>query len=133
MLQAQKIVNVSGATMSGSQYNIEYSVGEIAINTITTSNKTITQGLLQPLILSDSCSALPQKPDSSSLFSNKAFNDIIISKNVRSYPLINDIGILKTAGVIHNMNSLRFIKDLFPDLFPSNYHKHYQLSKNIKI
>jgi hypothetical protein len=49
---AQKLVNTTGKTVSNDKYIIEYSVGEISINTLTeTANAGyVTQGLLQPNI-----------------------------------------------------------------------------------
>jgi Secretion system C-terminal sorting domain len=48
----QKLVNTTGATINNDRYIFEYSVGEIAINTLTESagSSYITQGLLQPNI-----------------------------------------------------------------------------------
>jgi hypothetical protein len=49
-LNAQQLTNTTGATIKNDHLVLEYSVGEIAISTLTTSGKDATQGLLQPNI-----------------------------------------------------------------------------------
>jgi hypothetical protein len=49
-LNAQQLVNSTGATIKNDHLVLEYSVGEIAIATLSTSGKDVTQGLLQPSI-----------------------------------------------------------------------------------
>jgi hypothetical protein len=48
----QSVVNTTGATVSSGAYVFEYSIGEIAITTLTPGNATdnyaVTQGVLQP-------------------------------------------------------------------------------------
>lgn len=46
---AQQVVNAGGATITNSNLAMEYSIGEIATNTLQGSQEAITQGLLQPL------------------------------------------------------------------------------------
>ena len=47
-VKAQGVLNTTGASFSNGSYIIEYSVGEVAINTLTNGTKTVTQGVLQP-------------------------------------------------------------------------------------
>src|SRR5215203_3774439 len=46
----QILVNSTGNTIRNDSYCFEYSVGEIAITTISNSNNDATQGLLQPIL-----------------------------------------------------------------------------------
>jgi hypothetical protein len=45
---AQQLVCSTGNTLSSNTLTVEYTVGEIAIETLTGNQQTITQGLLQP-------------------------------------------------------------------------------------
>jgi hypothetical protein len=45
---AQSLVNCTGQSISAGGYYFEYSIGEIAIQTIVGSDNHLTQGLLQP-------------------------------------------------------------------------------------
>jgi hypothetical protein len=47
---SQKVVNATGNTIYNSDINIEYSIGEIAITTLSNTSNHATQGLLQPTI-----------------------------------------------------------------------------------
>ncbi len=47
-LKAQSVINSSGTTLTSNTYNLEYSIGEISITTLTTTASFATQGLLQP-------------------------------------------------------------------------------------
>jgi hypothetical protein len=47
---AQTLTNTTGATISSSGLVIEYSIGEIGITTLSSTNNFVTQGLLQPAI-----------------------------------------------------------------------------------
>jgi hypothetical protein len=51
-VSGQQLLNSTGKTISDGSHTIEYSIGEIAITTITSPGNTnyITQGLLQPNI-----------------------------------------------------------------------------------
>jgi len=46
----QTLVNSTGNTIKNNFYYFEYSVGEIAITTISNSSNNATQGLLQPTV-----------------------------------------------------------------------------------
>ena len=58
----QSVINSTGQTILSSQYIIEYSVGEMAIATITAPANYATQGLLQPSIkvVNPNCSIINQ-------------------------------------------------------------------------
>lgn len=45
---SQTLVNTTGNTISNNSFVIEYSIGEIAISTLSSTNSDVTQGLLQP-------------------------------------------------------------------------------------
>lgn len=47
---AQSVVNAGGQTINSNDYVLEYSIGEVTITTLTTTDNTVTQGLLQPNI-----------------------------------------------------------------------------------
>jgi hypothetical protein len=47
---SQVLLNTAGNTIKNSDYNFEYAIGEISISTLSSSDNTITQGLLQPNI-----------------------------------------------------------------------------------
>ncbi len=47
---SQTLVNTAGNTISNNSYFIEYSIGEISISTLSSTNNDITQGLLQPSV-----------------------------------------------------------------------------------
>ena len=46
---SQTLINTTGSTIANNNYIIEYSIGEIGITTIASTNNDATQGLLQPL------------------------------------------------------------------------------------
>jgi len=46
----QTLVNSTGNTIKNNSYYFEYSLGEIAITTISNSSNNATQGLLQPTV-----------------------------------------------------------------------------------
>ncbi len=54
----QSVINSTGTSVQGSSVNFEYSIGEIAITTLSSTNNKITQGLLQPLIVFKDCNFL---------------------------------------------------------------------------
>jgi hypothetical protein len=45
---SQQVTNTTGATIRNANYTVEYSVGEVAITTLTAANNDVTQGVLQP-------------------------------------------------------------------------------------
>jgi hypothetical protein len=49
-VNAQQLTNTTGATIKNDRITVEYSIGEIAISTLSNSGKDVTQGLLQPSI-----------------------------------------------------------------------------------
>jgi hypothetical protein len=59
---AQQLVNTTGNTINSADYAIEYSVGEIAVTTISAPNNSVTQGLLQPYlkIINPACNIINQ-------------------------------------------------------------------------
>lgn len=59
----QTLVNSTGNTLKNSSFIFEYSIGEIAITTISGSENNVTQGLLQPNIkkLPPPCDFLDEK------------------------------------------------------------------------
>jgi gliding motility-associated-like protein len=61
----QQLVNTTGTTIGDNSTTIEYSVGEIAITTLSNNSSYITQGLLQPIIVQvgiDPCSMVELVP-----------------------------------------------------------------------
>lgn len=48
MTNAQSVTNTSGAALRNNNYFIEYSIGEVAITTLTGTSNLVTQGVLQP-------------------------------------------------------------------------------------
>lgn len=48
--RGQSVVNSTGATLVTTGYQIEYSIGEISITTISGGNYQVTQGVLQPSV-----------------------------------------------------------------------------------
>lgn len=59
---AQQVINSTGQTISTSNFVIEYSVGELAITTISGTANHATQGLLQPNIkvINPDCAVINQ-------------------------------------------------------------------------
>jgi gliding motility-associated-like protein len=49
-VSGQQLVNTTGNTIADNTLSIEYSVGEIAITTLSSNDSYITQGLLQPIL-----------------------------------------------------------------------------------
>ena len=47
---AQSVINSTGASLKDGSYQIEYSIGEISITTLSAGSNFITQGLLQPQV-----------------------------------------------------------------------------------
>ncbi len=60
--RAQQVINSTGQTISTSNFVIEYSVGEMAITTISGTANHATQGLLQPNIkvINPDCAVINQ-------------------------------------------------------------------------
>jgi len=48
---SQSLVNSTGNTLQNASVNIEYSIGEIGITTLSSTQNFATQGLLQPIII----------------------------------------------------------------------------------
>jgi gliding motility-associated-like protein len=63
-VSGQQLVNATGNTIADNNISIEYSIGEIAIQTLSTNGSYITQGLLQPIVHfgADPCSMLDLVP-----------------------------------------------------------------------
>jgi hypothetical protein len=61
-ISAQQVVNTTGTTIKNATHIFEYSIGEIAITTLTGPANTITQGLLQPnlKIINPDCAIINQ-------------------------------------------------------------------------
>ena len=49
--KAQSTINATGNSISSGTNRLDYSIGEIAIATITDAKNNLTQGVLQPLII----------------------------------------------------------------------------------
>ena len=49
--KAQSTINVTGNSISSGTNHLDYSIGEIAIETISDVKNSLTQGVLQPLII----------------------------------------------------------------------------------
>ena len=49
-VKSQSLVNSTGQTIVSNDYQVEYSIGEIAITTFSDNTNQLTQGLLQPSI-----------------------------------------------------------------------------------
>ena len=47
---AQTVVNSTGASLKDGAYQIDYSIGEISITTLSSTSNFITQGVLQPQV-----------------------------------------------------------------------------------
>jgi hypothetical protein len=60
--QSQQVINASGATISSNTHIVEYSIGELAIVTISEANNHATQGVLQPYVkvINPSCTIINQ-------------------------------------------------------------------------
>lgn len=50
VVRGQSVVNVTGQTLTSTNYQFEYSIGEISITTLSATNNQVTQGLLQPSV-----------------------------------------------------------------------------------
>lgn len=50
MARGQSLVNSTGQTLVTTDYQVEYSIGEISITTLPGGNNQVTQGLLQPSV-----------------------------------------------------------------------------------
>lgn len=50
LVKGQTVVNSTGQTLVSTDYQIEYSIGEIAITTLPGGNNQVTQGVLQPAV-----------------------------------------------------------------------------------
>ena len=57
----QTLVNSTGNTIKNNLYSFEYSVGEIAITTISNKTNNATQGLLQPAVKDSAAQAFRNK------------------------------------------------------------------------
>ena len=57
----QTLVNSTGNTIKNNSYHFEYSVGEIAVTTISNKTNNTTQGLLQPAIEGSAAHAFRNK------------------------------------------------------------------------
>lgn len=58
MTVSQTVVNSTGNTMENGDVSVEYSIGEISINTLSANQDVATQGLLQPIFLVKGCNLL---------------------------------------------------------------------------
>jgi len=55
---SQAVVNSTGSTIQNNNFNIEYSIGEISIATLSGNQDYATQGVLQPIIKFKDCNLL---------------------------------------------------------------------------
>jgi hypothetical protein len=60
--QSQQVINATGTTITNNSYIIEYSIGELAVTTISAPNNYATQGVLQPnvKVINPSCNIINQ-------------------------------------------------------------------------
>jgi hypothetical protein len=99
------VVNSGGNSVSTKAMSLEWSFGEMtAINTITTSGYTISQGLLQPNPVKPTLAPVTPSIASFSLFPNPASN--MVQMNLRSSVLF------KKAKVLFLDNSGKTVKEL---------------------
>jgi hypothetical protein len=59
----QTLLNTTGNTLANGALTLEYSVGEIAINTLSGTTNDLTQGLLQPGLKVEAASGCPSLAD----------------------------------------------------------------------
>lgn len=102
---SSQVVNSGGNSVSTKAMSLEWSFGEMtAINTITTSGYTISQGLLQPNPVKPTSAPVNTSIASFSLFPNPASN--MIQMNLRSSVQFNK------AKVLFMDNSGKTVKEL---------------------
>jgi gliding motility-associated-like protein len=109
-LFSQTLINTSGNSIQNNSITVEYSIGEISVNTLSDNSNLITQGLLQPIINIRNCNLLQLIP--SAFTPNKDhLNDCFGVKNwpvTSSYELniFNRWGqlIFKTNNIIECWN-----------------------------
>jgi hypothetical protein len=60
--RSQQVINTTGATILSNTHIIEYSIGELAITTISAPNNYATQGVLQPYVkvINPTCNIINQ-------------------------------------------------------------------------
>jgi gliding motility-associated-like protein len=99
-VKSQSLVNTTGNTISNNYISIEYSIGEIAITTLSSNDNYVTQGLLQPIIKAgvDPCIMLDFIPNAFTP-NNDGLNDCY---GVKNWPFVNsfELSIFDRWGVL---------------------------------
>ncbi len=93
-LSSQSVVNATGSTLFAGNERLDYSIGEIAITTLSNPQNHLTQGVLQPFTILVGTNILFDKQFAFSAFPNPVASELIIETDYTGFQMLEiyDIG-----------------------------------------
>ena len=137
ILSAQSVIGTTGNSVKSSDRTLEYSLGQIAIETVKSSNRILTQGVLQPNFkVSVSVNENFDKKYSFKVFPNPTYGILNISTDFPdflSYQIIDYQGRTIALGNYNNAGTIDFTSypngSYFIQLISKDFSKNIQLIK----
>lgn len=112
---SQSLVNSTGNTLQTTSFSVEYSIGEIAITTLSSTQNFATQGLLQPIIVHFKDCNLFQFVPNAFTPNNDNKNDLF---GVKNWPEATDFEL----SVFNRAGQLVFKTSNILECWDGNYH-----------
>jgi len=75
---SQELISIGGGFSQNNLVSISYSVGELAIETLSSGNKIITQGFQQPIMIVSGIKEIPELDYEISVFPNPTQDKVIL-------------------------------------------------------
>ena len=99
-LQAQEVLNAAGKTITGltgpgAVATVEYSIGEVAVKTLSIAGGDVTQGVLQPYVVVDDVKEVFDELYSFKCYPNPVGDELIVET---SYPDFTHVQFISQDG-----------------------------------
>ena len=99
-LQAQEVLNAAGKTITGltgpgAVATVEYSIGEVAVKTLSIAGGDVTQGVLQPYVVVDDVKEVFDELYSFQCYPNPVGDELIVET---SYPDFTHVQFISQDG-----------------------------------
>ena len=136
-VEGQQLISPTANEIAGTNITISYSVGEIAISTLSSDTQYVTQGFLQPYFVDTSTVNGSQEIylRSSSTSEINKLNVFMENEKLIYYMLYNISGAKVSEGPMNEINQLN-VSDLPSGIYVlyafSENHEYFQTSKIIK-
>lgn len=76
---AQQVINLTGGSISNSNYSFDYSMGEVASITLSASQASVTSGFIQPSYTQSATAIIPAQTSSLCIFPNPVSDVLMIT------------------------------------------------------